>query len=364
MKTIDQSAAIFLVIIGMLISACSTPTTANPTVQADSTVVPSEAAAEVTATPEPTQGPAATVWPPVFDPNSLGNIRDQDSFIITINEQNVQPGGSVVRTLTMGYIKEPYAGYFINEYSSGVDKTYVVDGRSYTLTGTGDWYIEERDIDILDQANLPEANTGDLAAAVFVGEEEFEGIPAYHFILEQVKLPDSRYTMEGEFYLAKEGNYVLYSLWRSGTSDSDYFQLTTTFSSINQLSEITLPAEMQEMPAAAEVPIDLALPLPPESEFISMVSYRSTGVLSGIDNFYFTRPGMDETEFLDFYRNLPETDGWNVTHIGFVTKHSQQCADIHECVIINKGSTQVVLALEGSDLVAEFDWNHIFAPIN
>jgi hypothetical protein len=202
-----------------------------------------------------------------------------------------------------------------------------------------------------------------LEAAVFIGEEDYEGIPAYHFVMERVKLPDSRYSLEGEFYLAKEGNYVLYSQYWTGTSDTDYFQITETFSSINQLSEITLPAEMQGMPAAANVPAELALPLPPDSTWESMVSYRSTGVLSGIDNHYFTMSGIDEAGFLDFYRNLPTTDGWTVSHIGFVTKHSQQCADIHECVIINKGSTQVVFALEGSNLVAEFDWNHVFAPM-
>ena len=353
-----------IVIVGLFISGCAAPAGATATtVLGEASQAPVTEPAAETATAEPTAGPTATVWPPVYDVNSLGDISDQDSFIVTINEQNMVQGQLTERTLTMGYIKEPFAGYFINQYSIGVEKTYVVDGRSYTLTGTGDWYIEERDVNVLDQANLPEANTGDLAAAVFVGEEEYEGTPAYHFVLEQVKLPDSRYTMEGEFYLAKEGNYVLYSQWKSAASETDYFQLSTTFSSINQLSEITLPAEMQGMPAAAEVPFELALPLPPESEWESMVSYRSTGVLSGIDNHYFTMPGMDEAEFLDFYRNLPETDGWKVTHIGFVTKHSQQCADMHECVIINKGSTQVVFALEGSNLVAEFDWNHVFAPI-
>ncbi len=358
-----RGSGLWLITIAMLISSCGAPSSAETTTPPISTSLATEVV-EPTPTPRPTQGPTATVWPPVFDINSLGDLRDQDSFVVIVNEMNNYGGQSTERTLTMGYIKEPYSAYLINQYSSGVEKTYVIDGLVYILTGSGDWYIQtEGGNSILEQAHLPAANTDVLVDATFVGEEEVEGIAAYHFVLEQMELPNSNDKLEGEFYLAKEGNYVLYSSWKSGTSDSDYFQITETFSSINQLSEIVLPAEMQGMPAAANVPSELALPLPPESRFISMVSYRSTGILSGVDNFYFTRPDMDEAEFLDFYRNLPTTDGWTVSHIGFVTRHSQQCADIHECVIINKGSTQVVLALEGSNLLAEFDWNHIFAPL-
>jgi hypothetical protein len=264
----------------------------------------------------------------------------------------------------MGYIKEPYAAYFINEYSSGVEKTYFVDGLMFTLTGPGDWYIETRKISLLDQANLPEANTEVLADAVFVGEEEYEGRAAYHFVLESVTMGSDQF--EGDFYLAKDGNYVLYSNWKSWRSDNDYIQLTTTFSSVNQLSEITLPAEMQDMPAAADVPSELALPLPPESSFLSMIRYQSQ---LNVDRYWFSNPFASEDEFLDFYRNLPETDGWTVSHIGYVTKHGTDCAvgDVsHECVIINNGSTQVVLAIDPlseNSLRAEFDWNHIFAPI-
>lgn len=365
MKTTIQTVAVFLVAIALSVSGCApSQVPANPTDPAGSTPAPTDVPVQATATSQPTEGPTATVWPPVYDPNLLGDIRDQDSFVVTVKEQSMSQGQqNNGRTLTMGYIREPYAGYFINEYSSGVEKSYLVDGRSYTLTGTGDWYIEERDINILDQANLPEANTSDLAAAEFVGEEEYEGIPAYHFVLEQVNLPDSSYTIEGEFYLAKEGNYVLFSRWKSGTSDADYWQITTSVSAVNQLTEISLPPEMQDMPTAAEVPVELALPLPPDSSFLSMIRYQA---LSSIDRFWFSNPFVNEDEFLEFYRNLPGTDGWTVSHIGFVTRHGTECQEIHECVIINKGSTQVVLAIDplsGNSLRAEFDWGHIFSPI-
>jgi hypothetical protein len=318
-----------------------------------------------TATSEPTEGPTATVWPPVYDPSALGNIRNLDSFIATMHEVNNYGGSPVERTLTFGTVKEPYAAYFINQYSSGVEKDYVIDGRTYILTDSGDWYIEEREIDFFNQADI-DAFMRELAAAAFVGEEEYEGIPAYHFVLERTQTSEGAYMSEGEFYLAKEGNYVLYLRRWSGTSDTNYVQNTQTFSSINQLTEITLPAEMQDMPAAAEVPSELALPLPPDSVFLSMIRYES---LSNIDNYWFTNPFAGEEEFLDYYRNLPETDGWTVSHIGYVTKHGTECAEgdvSHQCVIINKGNTQVVLLIDplsNNSLKAQFDWSHIFAPI-
>ncbi|MGH2581773.1 MAG: hypothetical protein ACRDFQ_02600, partial [Anaerolineales bacterium] len=94
-----------------------------------------------------------------------------------------------------------------------------------------------------------------------------------------------------------------------------------------------------------------------------MIRYNSS---LNVDQYYFSNPFASEDEFLEFYRNLPTTDGWTVSHIGFVTRHGTDCQEIHECVIINKGSTQVVLSIDplsNNSLLAKFDWSHIYAPL-
>ena len=71
----------------------------------------------------------------------------------------------------------------------------------------------------------------------------------------------------------------------------------------------------------------------------------------------FTAPKISVDEFLDFYRNLPPTDGWEVTHVGHVNLHQDDCEFTRECVIIRKGSAQVVLYYSGGGSIrAEFDW--------
>src|SRR5689334_11177099 len=65
----------------------------EPTASAEPTALASVEATAIamptpTATSIPTVGPTATVWPPVFDSFSLKDIRNLDSFVVTINEKN------------------------------------------------------------------------------------------------------------------------------------------------------------------------------------------------------------------------------------------------------------------------------------
>src|SRR5690242_18898039 len=87
------------VLCALLIQACSPapiPTTeSNPTAPTEPTLVASVEAATApmpTATVLPTAGPTATVWPPTFDPGSLEDIRELDSFVLTVNEKNTVNG--------------------------------------------------------------------------------------------------------------------------------------------------------------------------------------------------------------------------------------------------------------------------------
>ena len=359
----------------LLLQACGpAPATVidrEPTASAEPTLVATvedthEPTAESTATPQPTVGPTATVWPPTFDLWSLQDIRGLDSFAVTVNEKNTVNGQLTELTNTMGYIKEPYSAYHQNKYSGGMDRTYVVDGWTYSLTGSGDWYISAgSNDDLFFKADIPAGNTGKLIEAQFAGPEDFEGTPAYHFVLEPVSSTqsDTNYQLEGDFYLAQDGNFVLYSHWKETSRQGDFtqvYEVTESLSSINQLMEITLPDDMQEMVAAVELPAEMALPLPGNSAVNRMIRYRH-GI--GVDLYFSTNPNIGIDEFLDFYRQLPTTDGWEVSHIGHVSLHQDDCEFTRECVIINKGGTQVILYYNGASIKAEFDWPHLYSPL-
>ena len=366
-------ASVPTLVCALLLQACSPAPTQTispePTASAEPILIASvEATARPapTATPQPTLGPTATVWPPVFDLYSFHDIRDLDSFVVTINEKNTVNGQLTELTNTIGYIKEPYSAYNENKYYSGMDRTYAIDGRTYALTGSGDWYISAgSNDDLFFKADIPAGNTEKLGDAHFAGQEDFQGIPAYHFVLDPVNSTDTNTSsqLEGDFYLAQDGNYVLYSHWKETTSQGDstqVYEVTASLSSINQLTEIKMPADMMEMVAVAELPFELGLPLPMDSTFSQMIRYKN-GI--GVDLYFFRTPKVSIDEFLDFYRNLPATDGWEVTHVGHVNLHQDDCEFTRECVIISKEGTQVVLYYNGANIRAEFDWPHLYSPL-
>ena len=304
------------------------------------------------------------MWPPVFELWSLNDIRSLDSFKVIVNEKNTVNGQLTERTITILYIKEPYTAYRVLEYTGGVDKAFAVGGRTYELTGTGDWYISNEWRSELFTDIEPAKNAGRLVDAKFAGEEQYEGLAAYHFVLDAgaSSNPNANSQLQGELYIAKEGNYILFSHWLETTKQgafSQTFEVTETVSSINQVTEIKMPSEMENMVPTADLPIELGLPLPPDTAFYQMIRYKS-GV--GVDLYFYTPPSMSIEDFLNFYRNLPPTDGWTVSHIGHVRLHQSDCEFTRECVIINKGTTQVILYYDGGAIRAEFDWPHLFSP--
>jgi hypothetical protein len=247
-----------------------------------------------------------------------------------------------------------------------VDQTYVVDGWTYELTGSGDWYLSTgSNDDLFSKADIPAGNTAKLEEAQFAGQEDYQGIPAYHFILDPVSSTEENktYQLEGDFYLAQEGNYVLYSHWKETSSQENFtqvYEVTEVLSSINQLTKIELPADMTEMVAAAVLPAEMGLPLPLDSTPSRMIRYQH-GI--GVDQYFFRTPKTSIDEFLDFYRQLPETNGWQVTHVGHVNLHENDCEFARECVMIRKGSTQVIIYYDGASIRAEFDWPHHYSPL-
>src|SRR5687768_2310112 len=108
-------ASMRTILCALLLQACSPapiqPIQPEPSASAEPTLVASVEATAVptpTATSQPTVEPTATVWPPTFDFWSLQDIRELDSFVVTINEKNTINGELTELTNTIGYIKEPY----------------------------------------------------------------------------------------------------------------------------------------------------------------------------------------------------------------------------------------------------------------
>jgi len=156
---------------------------------------------------------------------------------------------------------------------------------------------------------------------------------------------------------------VLSSHWKETSSQGNFtqvYEVTESLASIDQLTEIKLPADMTEMVAAAKLPAEMGLPVPGNSTVDRMIRYKH-GI--GVDQYFFTNPKISADEFLNFYRNLPTTAGWQVTHVGHVSLHQDDCEFSRECVIISKGSTQVVLYYYGGSIRAEFDWPHLYHPL-
>lgn len=348
--------------LALILQACS-PTSIQTLDPEPTSIVEPTPVTSTEAVIAPTAGPAATIWPPTFDPWSLQDIRQLDSFIVTISEKNTVNGEMTELTHTIGYIKEPYSAYDQNQYTGGVSRIYTVEGWTYELTGSGDWYISAgaKD-DLFFKADIPASNTEKLWEAQFVGQEDFQGIPAYHFVLDPVNSTEGN-SLEGELFLARDGNYILHSHWKETSSEANFtqiYEVTHSLSSINQLTEIKLPADMQEMAAAVQVPAEMGLPLPENSKLARMVRYKH-GI--GVDLYYFTKPDLNVDEFLNYYRQLPTTNGWQVTHVGHVNLHEADCEFTRECVIINKGGTQVILHYSGAEIRVEFDWPHLYSPL-
>jgi hypothetical protein len=373
MKPKLQATKIFFFILSLFILGCilvsPAATPSQATIVGGTSMPPS---AELATLP-PSVAPTATIYPPVFNPDALGDNRELASFILTRNDKTTGGGGEVEEhKVTIGYIKEPFSAYNLSESSSSLygetyigDSHFLIGGRLYTKDGQSGppWYYyvhlepDPTDIDYYFQSavNMSEGyiKGGDLGplSAQFVGQEDFEGIPANHFTLDQTNLressdPSGTYKIEnaqGDFYLAQEGNYPLffhikvtgnvYPVQGSLEYSPGEREITEELTSINQLTEITLPADF---PAFE---LDLGLPLPAGTTLHSV----QTDEAKDYDYYdYFMPETVSHEEFLEFYRNMASTNGWTVSSIGKITdNYSCQSQD---CVILKKGNAQVILS--------------------
>jgi hypothetical protein len=313
-------------------------------------------------TPSPTEAPTATVYPPVFDPAALGDNRVLASFILTIKNKTTG-GGEVTETKdTIGYIKEPFGAYHLQTRTYGhAPEQYLIGGRLYEKNYNENfWNVslepDPQDIDYYlqgaaDMRKVYETDLG-VISAKFAGREDFQGIPANHFTFDQTDLtggsdPTSTYKIEkasGDLYLAQDGNYLLrYHIKVTGNVypssgpgySSGVREFTEDLSSINQLTEIALPAEY----LALKLELDLGLPAPAGTK-LHAFNHSNDGRRYTLYD-YFMPVSVSTDDFLEFYRNLAPTNGWTVAQVGGKTSYDY-CKGL-ECVILKKGNAQAVL---------------------
>ena len=325
-----------------------------------------------TTTLPPTTLPAG---PPVFEAGKLGSNLTLPSFVLTVTVANTNGGQLSENVTTSGYVGAPLSTYELDEFrSAGIEggtRHFNIDGRSYEENQFGDWYLDEAGSGgaaiRTDRLDLRSGIVAGLLTAEFDGPSEFAGVPADHFVFDETDLASfSSFTPErpspavsGELYLAQVGNYVLYA-HSIETSPGRTYEVTEMLSMIAAVPPITLPPELAPMTQALDLGVQLGSLLPPGSTLESMIRYRN-GI--GLDSYKYRSSESNADKFLDFYRTLGPTNGWTVSHVGFIKPHLEpiNCETGRECVILTNGGEQIVVALSGT-ITLEYDRRRVFSP--
>lgn len=361
--------------LSLLVAGCGSSDETNasdPVAVNESAIATTGDSSPATATPTTAPVTTTTVDPTVFNPQRIGRLAELASFVFTIDELHVSTGGTSTRRTTIGYIKEPFDAYVVADLGGGdVVQEYLVGGRYYERDHQNYWTMyEDGSLGTPDLLYVlqTEYALSSVLTATFVGEEAFEGTPAYHFTFDETNLANFDYftpenpgpEAEGDFYLAKDGNYPLYVHSRSVLSGPGFElidEYTETATEVNQVAPITLPANMQPLKDAFDMGLTFGIPMPADATLDSMINYNSGGI--GVYYYQYTSSWKNEAEFIAFYTDLPPTNGWEVTHIGQVKNLDAYCID-GNCVMIKNGDMQFILYFDGSNLHADYDREHRF----
>ena len=313
--------------------------------------------------------------PPVYDPQTLGDNLEMPSFVFTVTVDNTNGGQLSENITTIGYVQEPTSMYKLATFSyDGVTdgtRSYLVGGRTYVEDQLRSWYLYEAGSPVAPQpANDPNIRSsilGGVVTAQFVGQEDYAGLPANHFMFNETNLASyASYTpekpsptVEGDFYLAQVGNYVLFAHSKE-TSPGRVYEVTEAMTSVGQVANIELPADLAPMGQALDIGVGLTPLLPPGSSLSTMVRY-SNGI--GVDYYRYIAPLQSNEELVDFYRTFPATAGWSVAHVGHIALHLEQvnCETKVDCVLLRNGGEQIVISLAGT-IIVEYDHQHVFSP--
>ena len=373
-------------LVGLLLAGCSSDgAVSDRDAGAESTRASSSTPATDTSPPTTqrtesslasTTAPPSTLppGPPVFDQRTLGDNLLLSSFVLTVSVGNTIGGQLNENVTTTGFIKDPLSVYELATFSSGGTtdgtRSYLVGGRSYEENQFGDWYLGEAGsaTNYSHDLDLRSGTLAGLASARLAGQEDFAGIPANHFVFDETDLVGySSYspanpgpTVEGDFYLAQEGNYVLYTHSKETSPDQTY-EVTEALSSVGQVPPITLPADLASMTQALDIGAGLSSLLPPGSSLRTMIRYKN-GI--GVDYYDYATTVRTNDELMNFFRALPPTNGWVVSHVGHIRPHVEptDCETSVECVILENGGEQIVVSFDGG-ITVEYDRDHVFSPL-
>jgi hypothetical protein len=298
------------------------------------------------------------------------------SFIQTVSVANTNDGQLSENTTVKGYVKDSNDAYelssFATENSTDGERRYLIDGRSYEENVSGDWYLHEvgsrAGLDPSEGLDLRSGTLAGVLTADLADQGDFLGIPANHFVFDETDLYNSSSStpdrpspeVEGDFYLAQEGNYVLYTHSKE-TSPGRVYEVTEDLSAIGQPVDIALPPDLAPMVEALDIGVALVRLLPPGTQLDGMLRYEH-GI--GVDYYSYATSMRSLDDFLTFFRALPPTDGWTVSHVGHVRPHLEQinCETEVECVILNNGGEQIVISFRGG-ITLEYDREHVFSPL-
>jgi hypothetical protein len=352
----------------------SPPATTEPT---ETSPPPTAEPTKETSPPSTAAGPTVPSGPAVFDPQTVASNLTLPSFILTVTVANTSGGQLNGSVTTSGFTKDPISVSKVASFSSdGTTDTvrdYLIDDRAYEENNFGDWYLYERGssglADFSDDLDLRSGTLADVLSARLDGQGEVAGIPANHFVFDETDLsyypnytPDNPSPdVEGDFYLAQDGNYVLFTHSKETSPDRTY-EVTEALSWIGLVPVIALPPELTPMTQALDIGVNLGSLLPPGTSLLTMIRYRN-GI--GVDYYAYRTPVRTIDDFLNFYRTLPPTNGWTVTHIGHITPHYEQidCETSVDCIILNNGGDQIVVSFGGGGITVEYDREHVFSPV-
>ncbi|HQZ35268.1 MAG TPA: hypothetical protein PK020_12650 [Ilumatobacteraceae bacterium] len=381
-----NTAMLTIGVLGLVVAGCGgdgPSSAATPTVEsaavASSTVsttsAPDPAATTSSTMPATSVAPTTTQQPgpPTYEPQQLGDSLDLDSFVLTITVDNTNSGELTHNGTTFAYTRQPEATYRIAEFGEyGGTRSYLINGRYFDENQFGDWNLYEAGSRAVpkpsDNRELHSEILASVLTAELVGHEDYAGVPANHFVFNETDTANYSYytpenpspTVEGDFYLAQDGNYVLYAHSKE-SSPGRVYEVTESMSFIGLVNQIALPDDMAPMASALDLGASLTSLLPPGSALSGLLRYKN-GI--GIDYFTYTTTAKSNDEVLDFYRTMPPTNGWSVTHIGHIATHLEpnNCETRNECVILQNGGEQLAISFAGTILL-EYDHQHIFSPL-
>ncbi|MEP7202874.1 MAG: hypothetical protein ABI894_09705 [Ilumatobacteraceae bacterium] len=385
LQTFRAKATVTVGLVGLLLTSCGSDSKSSDNTKASnsaSSAAPSiETSQPSTTQPIETSPPTTAVptlppGPPVFDPQTIGSNMTLPNFIVTVTVANTNSGQLTETVTTSGYINDPLSVYKLATFASdgttpGGTRNYLINGRSYEENNFGDWYLYESASsdapDYTDRLDLISGTVAGVSTADFDGQADVEGIPANHFVFDETDLASyGSFTaenpapaVEGDFYLAQDGNYVLSSHSKE-SSPNRVYEVTEALSFVGQLTEITLPPELVPMTEALDLGVEFGGLLPSGSSLSKLIRYTH-GI--GVDYYTYTASVRDNDEFLNFYRSLAPTNGWTVAHIGHISTHLEpiNCETDIDCVILTNGGEQIVVSYRGR-ITLEYDHEHVFGP--